>query len=88
MGINAFYGSDLKYILEKYDKNDPLAAQLDPKGVNIIDMSMPHNDGAELRIFLLCKLINRTDPVSAVAHMTYRDFTTYVQKILDTDEVH
>jgi GrpB-like predicted nucleotidyltransferase (UPF0157 family) len=88
MGINAFYGSDLKRILEKYDENPALANRLDPKGYNIVNISMPHNDGPELRIFMFCKMIDSNDPVEAVVHMTYKDFNTYVQKLLDTDEVH
>lgn len=61
MGLDTYkviYGVDLRKHLD--DVNDSLADRIDPKGINVVELTMlhTHSDGVSIRLSLLTKLIN------------------------------
>jgi hypothetical protein len=54
------HGKILRSYLMKRDMN--MAFKIDPAGVNVVAMTMIHNDGAEMRAIMYLKLLNDDKP--------------------------
>lgn len=86
--MQAFHGTDLRKIIRANKAETDLLNFIDPDGMNLVRMSMPHNDGDELRVLFMAKYLGSDRPHEAVVHMTFSQYNKFVQHIAEDDEVH
>lgn len=70
---------------------DPLfSKRLDPNGFNVVYLEMLHNDGAEMRLMMLFKIINKEEPFEGRLTLPMYLFQKIVKtyQVEDTNEVH
>lgn len=80
------YGKDLKSYLSS--QKDPLAEKIDPEGVNVVIMSLLHND-VDIRAVMYLKLLGMNEPQEANIDFPINTYNAIQQTVTsDGNTVH
>jgi hypothetical protein len=78
------HGTDLKRYALKVLKDEKFANRIDPHGVNVVYMSMLHND-VEIRALMLMKVVGSLEPQEATVDFPIETYQSITQTIITDD---